>query len=150
MKNKIKNIFSKREKVYYLLLFLTFGIVVISQIFMRFGAMEYFSAIETFEGDYITDEEMFNKSEIILEIKGELPQKIPEIYTNGERVGFLNEKKKKLIIETDSVIEIFCEEEPVNLSVNVKEDKKKVINYIKPYPVTLKVGFTPVARLSFV
>ena len=112
--------------------------------------MEYFSSIETFEGDYITDEEMFNKSEIILEIKGELPQKIPEIYTNGERVGFLNEKKKKLIIETDSVIEIFCEEEPVNLSVNVKEDKKKVINYIKPYPVTLKVGFTPVARLSFV
>ena len=150
MKKFILKMFKKREKVYYFLLFFIFSLVVISQIMMRMeGMMGYFSAIETFEGEYIYDDGMFNKSEIILRLKGDLPEKFPEIYSNGKRIGFFDAKNKSIVAETDSVIEIFCEDEPADMEIDVKWDEEKITNYVKPYPVKIKKGFNIVARISF-
>ena len=65
LKKFIYRMFSKREKGYYFLLFFIFVTMTVSQILMRKdGMMGYFSAIETFEGEFISDEEMFNREEI--------------------------------------------------------------------------------------
>lgn len=150
MKKTGFDIFEKREKIYYFLLFFTFLLIVTSQIFMRMdGMMGYFSAIETFEGSYITDDEMFNKSEIILEVTGEIPQSIPEIYSNGERVGFLDAERKGVTVETDTVIEIFCADDPGGVSVSVNYDDKKVAEYTKQHSVKLHMGYNVIARFSF-
>lgn len=150
MKRFIYKIFTKREKGYYFLLFFIFATMVVSQILMRKdGMMEYFSAIETFEGEFISDEEMFNKEEIVVEYKGDLPEPLPEIYLNGERVGFLDQKRKPVIIETDSVLEIFFEEDISGASIDVKYDDKEITNYVKGYPVDLHRGYNIVARFSF-
>lgn len=150
VKKFIYRIFTKREKGYYFLLFFIFVTMVVSQVLMRKdGMMGYFSAIETFEGEFISDEDMFNKEEIVIEYKGELPEPLPEIYLNGERVGFLDEKKKPVIIETDSVLEIFFEEDISGASAQVKYDDEEMINYVKGYPVNLHRGYNIVARFSF-
>ena len=150
VKRFIYKIFTKREKGYYFLLFFIFVTMVVSQILMRKdGMMEYFSAIETFEGEFISDEEMFNKEEIVVEYKGDLPEPLPEIYLNGERVGFLDQKRKPVIIETDSVLEIFFEGDISGASIDVKYDDKEITNYVKGYPVDLHRGYNIVARFSF-
>lgn len=150
MKGFLLRLFNKREKVCYFLLFFIFLIMVISQVLMQKGGMMgYFSAIETFEGEFISDEGMFNREEVIIDMEGTLPETLPEIYLNGERVGFLDDKRKSVIVETDSVLEIFSADDTKDLTAYVKWDEGKMINYNKSYPVRLKKGFNIVARFSF-
>lgn len=135
----------KKENIWNILLFFTLFTVVISQFCIKFSSFgDKHHAVTTSADGIIYD--MSASLKVTLEYKGKIPQDLPEILVNGERVAYFESEKKTITLETDSVIEVYTHTLLADSYVTITSYDKNLTLVTDKTEIPLNKGFNIIGR----
>ena len=136
---------NKKENIWNILLFFTLFTVVTSQVCIKFSSFnDNRHAVATSADGIIYD--MSASLKVTLEYKGKIPQDLPEILVNGERVAYFESEKKTITLETDSVIEVYTHTLSADSYVTISSYDKNLTLVTHKTEIPLNKGFNIIGR----